>query len=71
MEHECVTRLLSHPTPLKTLNQLRESNAPKSHQKYANTELQTDFCSIRRVICDLCLQCFDVVGWAAGRASGL
>jgi len=21
--------------------------------------------------CDLCLQCFDAVGWAAGRASGL
>ena len=21
--------------------------------------------------CELCLQCFDAVGWAAGRASGL
>ena len=23
------------------------------------------------VICSICLQCFDAVGWAAGRASGL
>jgi len=22
-------------------------------------------------VCQLCLQCFDAVGWAAGRASGL
>jgi len=24
-----------------------------------------------RDLCDLCLQCFDTVGWAAGMASGL
>ena len=29
-----------------------------------NTELGT-------CVCTVCLQCFDAVGWAAGRASGL
>jgi len=29
------------------------------------------FCNYNFCNCDSCLQCFDTVSWAAGRASGL
>jgi len=47
-------------------------NLPKNSSEIANRgETQIDFV-IRFVLkCHFGLQCFDAVGWAAGRASGL
>ena len=36
----------------------------------ANLELVDKFCYLGDML-SVCLQCFDTVGWAAGRASGL
>ena len=39
--------------------------------KYVSKATHPDFTKFSVHVTYLCLQCFDAVGWAAGRASGL
>ena len=41
------------------------------HRNIGNFFSLIDFTLIVSVLIIICLQCFDAVGWAAGRASGL
>jgi len=54
---------------MQLANTLCSASLPISHQYKSHTLGKNNFVSYDPEL--LCLQCFDAVGWAAGRASGL
>jgi len=49
-----------------------QAGCPSCRPTNSIKALKASYCALAlMIICSLCLQCFDAVGWAAGRASGL
>jgi len=66
-----MVKLITYPWRLSQTIQQKHLVSMKNHHDdytYLNTQIIN---ILQYVYTTVCLQCFDAVGWAAGRASGL